>query len=412
MKSVSNLLLAAIFAASTATAADWSGYRGPNQDGVCTEKVKLNWPGSGPKVVWKAPTDSGFSSLAVAGGKAFTLVKREIQGEPRETCVALDAHTGKEVWFADLAVGKRYSGGGDGDGPRSTPAVSDGLLYAFTPDLVLHCLDAQTGKKVWTKDLIKEHDGRNIQWNNAASPVVDGDLVLVAGGGAGQSLLGINKTTGEVVWKSGDETITHAMPVVGTILGQRQVIFFCKSGLVAVSAKGGKELWRFSYDFKVATAVSPVICGNIVFCSAGYGVGGGACKITGQGTRLIATELYRNIKPLQDLWSTPVLKDGYLYGMFSFKAFGKGPLKCVEVATGEIKWEQPGFGAGQVILVNDKLLALSDNGDLVVVKASPIGYKEIARTKAVGGKCWSTPALSDGRIYVRSTTEAACLDVQ
>ena len=106
-----------------------------------------------------------------------------------------------------------------------------------------------------------------------------------------------------------------------------------------------------------------------------------------------------------------MFKDGHLYGMFSFKEFGKGPMKCVEVATGKIKWEQPGFGAGQVILVNDKVLALSDSGDLIVVEATPTAFKEVARTKAVGGKCWSTPALSNGRIYVRSTTEAACLDV-
>jgi outer membrane protein assembly factor BamB len=104
-------------------------------------------------------------------------------------------------------------------------------------------------------------------------------------------------------------------------------------------------------------------------------------------------------------------KDGYLYGMFSFKKYGVGPLKCVELATGKVVWEQPGFGAGNVILVGDKLVALADNGTLVVAEATPAAYKEVSRTKAVAGKCWSTPALSDGRIYVRSTKEGACLDV-
>jgi len=191
------------------------------------------------------------------------------------------------------------------------------------------------------------------------------------------------------------------------------VIFFCQSGLVSVAAKDGKALWKFPYDFKTSTAASPVVCGDIVYCSAGYGVGGGACKITRSGNGFTATGLYQvpGNKMIANHWSTPVFKDGYLYGMFSFKDYGKGPLKCVEVPTGKVKWEQPGFGAGQVILVNDKILALSDKGDLAVVQATPTAYKELARTKAVNGKCWSTPALANGRIYVRSTKEGVCLDV-
>ena len=275
----------------TAIATDWCGYRGPNQDGISNETVNLNWTADGPKVVWKAATKNGFSSFAVVGGKAFTLVNRDLHGSP-----------GKSVWHWTPRPA-RSSGWPTSPSARAITAaatatardprrpISEGLVYTFTPDLVLHCHDAETGKTVWTKDLIKEHAGHNIGWNNAASPVIDGDLVFVAGGGPGQSLLGIAKKTGKVAWKTGSETMTHAMPVVGTILGQRQVIFFCKSGLVAVATDSGKELWRFPYDYKTATAVSPVICGDIVYCSAGYGIGGGACKITKNGARFIATEL-------------------------------------------------------------------------------------------------------------------------
>ncbi len=406
-------LLAVLVAGTFAThAADWPQYRGPNQDGLSTEKVSLNWSDAGPKAVWKTPTKNGFSSFAVSGGKVFTLVNRELEGAKREIVVALDAGTGKELWFADIALGAGYSGGGDGDGPRSTPTVSDGMVYAFTPDLVIHCLDAQTGKKVWTRSLLQEHAGKNIQWNNAASPVVDGNLVFVAGGGPEQSLLGLNKKTGEVVWKTETQTITHATPTVATILGERQVIFFCKSGLVSVSTKDGKALWKFPFRFNVSTAISPVVSGDIVYCSAGYDVGSGACRISKGGDGFTATQLYKipGNKPIANHWSTPVAKDGFLYGMFSFKEFGTGPLKCVELATGQVKWEKFGFGAGNIILVGDKVLALSDKGELVVVEAAPDAYKEVRRAKVVGGKCWSTPALSNGRIYVRSTTEGACLE--
>ncbi|MDD5522724.1 MAG: PQQ-binding-like beta-propeller repeat protein [Kiritimatiellae bacterium] len=393
-------------------AADWPQYRGPNQDGIYPEKVNLNWPTGGPKVIWKVPTQNGFSSFAVVGNKVFIQVNREINGALREICVAMDAATGKELWFTDMGIGKYDGGAGPGDGPRSTPTVNDGMVYTFNQHLVLFCLDAATGKLVWSKDLMKDHAGRNIGWKSAASPVVDGNLVFVAGGGPGQSFLASNKKTGEIVWKVEDEIITHSTPVVATILDVRQVIFFVKSGLVSVAPGDGKLLWKFPFNFKVSTAISPVVSGDIVYCSAGYDVGSGACKISREGSGLKATEMWKipGNKPIANHWSTPVCKDGYLYGMFSFKQFKTGPMKCVELATGKVMWEQPGFGPGNVILVNNKLLALADDGQLVLIEAVPTAYKEIARVQAVTGKSWSTPAFSDGRVYVRSAKEGTCLD--
>jgi outer membrane protein assembly factor BamB len=414
-----DVFFAVMLAASLSTittlglATEWPQYRGPNQDGISTESTKLDWDAGGPKVVWKVPMNLGLSSFSINGGKAFTQIVRDIKGAPREICLALDAATGHEQWFADIAVGEGYSGAGEGDGPRSTPTVSDGMVYLLTPDLVVHCLKAQTGKRIWTRDLVKKHAGRNIGWNSAASVAVDGELAFVGGGGPGQSLLGLNKRTGAVVWKGYNEIITHSTPVVATIHGQRQVIFFLKSGLLSLSTKDGKALWRFPFKFSTSSAISPVVSGNIVYCSAGYGIGGGACEITRVGDDFTAKVLW--VIPgnllVANHWSTPVCKDGHLYGMFCFKKFKTGPLKCVELATGKIKWEKPGFGQGNVILVGDRLLALADDGQLVVVEATPTAYKEIARTKAVEGKCWSTPAFSDGRIYVRSAREGVCLDV-
>lgn len=390
---------------------DWAQYRGPKQDGISTEDIKPDWGPGGPRVLWTVPANTGFSSLAICAGRAFTQVVREIDGRPREICLALDAATGKELWFADIGLGKGYSGGGDGDGPRSTPTISDGMVYLFTPEMVVHCVDAATGKHIWVHDLIEENEGRNIGWRSAASAVVDGDLVFVGGGGPGQSLLALDKKTGEVVWKGQDEIVTHSTPIVATIHGRRQVIFFLKSGLLSLAVADGRQLWRFDFPFNVSTAITPVVSGDIVYCSAGYGVGGGACRVVKRGDGFTAKELWyiSGNKQVANHWSTPVCKDGYLYGMFCFKKFKNGPLKCVELATGKIMWEQPGFGQGNVTLVGDRLLALTDYGDLAVVEARPQAYKEIARTKAIKGKCWSTPSLSDGRVYLRSTSEAKCL---
>jgi outer membrane protein assembly factor BamB len=186
-----------------------------------------------------------------------------------------------------------------------------------------------------------------------------------------------------------------------------------QSGLVSLEAGSGKLLWKFAFPYRTATGCSPVVSGDIVFVTAGYGIGGAACQVKKTDSGFEASELWRvkGDNLVASLWSTPVCKDGYLYGMISFKKFGKGPLKCVDLKTGEVKWEQPGFGAGNVLLVGNNLIALADDGEVVLVEASPQGYKELARTKAIVGKCWSTPALSNGHLYVRSTKEAACLDL-
>jgi outer membrane protein assembly factor BamB len=334
--------------------------------------------------------------------------------------VAHDAATGKEVWSAPLNFPK-YDGGGDsgtpdnkgGDGPRSTPTIIGNNVCVLSSQLVLACFDGANGNVLWKRDLVAEHAGRNIQWQNAASPLFAGGLIYVGGGGPGQSLLAVDPKDGRVVWKAFDEKITHATPVAVNIHGQGQIIFFLQSGLLAVEPKTGRELWRYSFDYKTSTAASPVVSGDIVYCSAGYGVGAGAVRITKEGLGFKATELYRSRgnKPLANHWSTPVVKDGYLYGMFQFKEYGDGPVKCVDIKDGSVKWEKAGFGPGNVILAGDQVLALSDAGELVLMAAEPGAYKEIARADVLDGKCWTTPVLANGRIYVRSTTEAACYDV-
>jgi len=414
---VLSLGLAAVL---TAGAADWPQYRGPNHDGTTAEKV-AKWPAAGPKVLWKVPTPTGFSSFAVSQGKAFTVVKRNVEGADREVCVALDANTGQELWASPVGLAK-YQGGGDdgakdnkgGDGPRSTPSVGGKLVYVLNAQLRLAALDLGTGKEVWAKDLIKEFNGRNIGWLNAASPLLDGDLVFVAGGGPGESLLAFKQKDGALAWKGQDEKITHATPTLATIAGVRQVIFFMQSGLVSVAADSGRLLWKHKFDFSVSTAASPVVGGDIVYCTAGYGVGSAAIKLVKTGEAFAVRELWRlkGNKPVANHWSTPVFLNGHLYGIFGFKDYGTGPMKCVELATGKVMWEQKGFGSGQVILVGNQVLALSDDGELVLVDAQPQAYTEVARAKVLAGKCWSTPVLSGGRVYARSTQEAVCLEVR
>lgn len=398
-----------------ADAAAWPQFRGTN-NGIApalpvadASKIQLT-------KLWSIPTDSGFSSFAVAGTQAFTLVSRG----GKETLVSLDIKSGKEQWAQTLADAK-YDGGGDsgsrenkgGDGPRSTPAVNDGKVYVIDAQLTVYCFDAKDGKKVWAHDVLKENGGENIHWQNAASPIIDGNLILLAGGGKGQALLGLDKKTGDVKWKSEDDKMTHATPVITDMLGTHQCIFFTQTGLVSVNPQSGKVFWRAPFKYSTSTAASPVVSDDIVYGSAGYDVGAGAFKIVKNGDTFTATELWRKEgNNLANHWSTPVVKDGCLYGMFSFKKYGQGPLACVDIKTGDVKWEQAGYGPGQVILSGDTVIALNDKGEVVFVKADPTKYTELKRETLVGGKIWSYPVLAYNHLFARSTKEGGCWELK
>ena len=373
-------------------------------------------------MIWKVPLRNGFSALTVAGGKVFTLVTRQVDGADQEVCLALDAGSGKELWASPLGIAK-YDGGGDngapgnegGDGPRSTPAYDDGKVYTYSARMVLKCLNAADGKTVWACDVAAEHAGQNIRWQDASSPLIDGDLVFVAGGGPGQALLAFDKKDGHVVWKGQNVTMTHSTPVAATILGTRQVIFFTATELLSLAPGTGQVLWRFPFPTGGSSAAaSPVVSGDIVYASMAYNKGTRVYRISKNGDAFAATPLWeRSGNNEANHWSTPVCSGGYLYGIFgqAQTVFGTGPLECVDIATGQVKWSHNGFGPGGLTLVDGHVLVLSDTGDLVLVRATPEGYREDARCHAVNGKCWNYAAVSNGRIYARSTREGACLDV-
>ena len=393
---------------SVAWADAWPQYRGALGDGKSSESIGSVGE---PKEVWKVPTSLGFSSFAVANGRAFT----QIQVNDQETILALDANSGSKLWSKPLGASDWRGGGGagtpdnkGGDGPRSTPSTDGDHVFVYDAHLLLSCYDAKTGDLLWKRDVLEEFAGRNIKWHNATSPLLDGDKIYVGGGGAKQSFLAFDKNTGKAIWKSGDEEITHATPTLTSIDGKKQIIFFVQSGLVSVDPESGNELWRQKYDFSVSTAASPLAEGNLVYCSAGYGVGAGLYEVSGNST---TERVWRKPSKLMNHWSTPVVHDGHLYGIFEFKKYGKAPLNCVELKTGKIKWSKKGFGPGNCILVGDKIVVLSDAGELVIAKAQTNKYEELSRTDVLEGKCWSTPAYSDGRVYIRSTVEGACLEL-
>ena len=383
-------------------ATDWPQYRGPSANGTTDESL------GGPfKQLWKIPVGTAFGSFAIVGDKAFYF---DCRG-PNEVAHAVDANTGKEFW--STPIDKTIYENEGGNGPRTTPAIADGRVFLYSTYLKLVCLDADSGKPIWSHDIAREFGrGTNSaidKWGNALSPLLQGDRVVVAGGGRDSSILAFEAKSGKLLWKTGSEIITQASPTPATIGGVPQVIFWTTSGLVSVDPQNGRWLWSQRVKFNVATAASPVVGGDVVYCSAGYGTGAHAFRITKNGDSFTSMPIWEKPGQLVNLWSTPIYHDGYLYGLYGFKEFRTMPLKCIELKTGREIWSQEGFGQGGLILAGDKLLIQGDTGQLVMVKATPAGYQELGRIHPLGGKCWQMPIFGDGKIITRSDKQAVCL---
>jgi len=418
MPTVLMTVLTTVFTiAAAAFATDWPHYRGPNWDGKTPDQINVNWPADGPKVLWKAPIgDGSFGTFAVAGDRACVFISR--RGEEGVLC--LDAKGGKEQWYTK--VGRTTDDRQGGPGPRTTPSLDGDKVYVLGTYFNLLCLNASDGKEVWSHDLAKEFQAQNdtngiVQWGNAGSPIVEGDLVLVAGGGGkGQTFLAFDKNTGKLAWKSGTEKITHATGTPATIHGVRQVIFFVQSGLVSVEPKTGRELWRFAFPFNVSTASAPVVGGengDVVYCSAAYEMGSAACRVTKNGDKFDAKEMWR-LKRSNNAnhWTTPVYYRGYLYGLYGHRGKGQAKLECRDINTGDVKWSEDAPGAGgATTMAGNKLIVQHENAQIVIVDPNPSGYRKLAAAQPLRGKAWSMAVVANGRMFARTDKEAVCLDV-
>lgn len=413
------LLMTAVLTAGSfwVGASDWPSYRGPNDDGTSLETIRTNWTEQAPAVVWRVPLDPALSSFAIQGKRAFTQVRRTRRNEQIEVAIGIDAETGRELWATPLDLALYDGGVGPDDGPRSTPAVDGDRVFVITSYLWLACLDAANGAVIWSQDLKQIYNARNIPWQSAASPLVEGDLVILNSNAQGtESLMAVHKDTGELVWRRHNDHLTHATPVRATIGGVRQTVFLAQSGLVSILPADGTVLWRYPLFYNgISVAASPVISDNLVYISRAYAgslsspqAGAVVIKVNESAGKFTASQLWSTPNRLMNHWATPVALNGHLFGIYGQSDV---KLKCIEFATGVEKWSQDGFGYGSVVAVNGKILALSDQGELVLVEPTPTAYTPIDRFRPLNGKCWNVPAISNGRLYVRSTLEAVCLDV-
>ncbi len=393
--------LAIIVLLAPAGRADWRSYRGPMQTGVSAEKgIRADFPADGPKVLWKANVGVGTSSMTISAGRVFTMGNRG--GKDHVLC--LDAKSGREIWnhAFPLDLDKRNFEGGT----AATPTIDGNRVYTVSHQGDLFCLDAASGRKIWYQHYQRDFGGRRPQWGFAGSPTVAGNLLILDVGGKGASTVALDKTTGKVVWKSGDDEAGYATPVVATIGGRPTVVVFKASDLVGLELKSGRELWRTkwktNYDVNAAT---PIVVGDRIFISSGYGSGCALIEISGGN----AVEKWRN-KNLKAHFNSPAFSNGYLYGIDD-QANPKAPLVCLDFATGQEKWSERNVG-GALIAADGKLLILSERGELIIAEETSAAFRPLMRAQVLGKRCWVQPALAAGQLYCRNNEgDLVCLSV-
>jgi enterochelin esterase-like enzyme/outer membrane protein assembly factor BamB len=397
--------LAAVVAAPGAAAPDsWPGLRGPDHAGGVLQASLFTGKETGLEIGWKRALGSGYSSVAVSGGKVVTMFA---DGEA-DVLAAFDTGSGEELWR--YRVGDTYPGhDGSHDGPISTPLIGDGRVYGLGPRGHLFAVDLGTGEEIWAKDLVEDQQADPPYYGFGTTPaLLDGVLVVEIGSPEGRAVAGFDAGTGEVRWTAIDDKIDYQSPIAAMIGGRMQVVLAGGSKLVGIDPKTGKVLWSYDHEgdgrAMSSASIIPVPVGDGRFL----------IKNKIDATTLVAVRPGKEVEyEVEPVWSTnvlkssyvtPVYRDGYLYGMTG-RIF-----TCVNAENGEIVWRSREPGDGFPTLVGDKLVILTKPGSLHVAEASPEGYRELARLDLFEEHSWSEVAFAGGHLYARSMGYLARID--
>jgi outer membrane protein assembly factor BamB len=389
--------------------ADWPQWRGPNRDDISTETGLLkSWPEGGPRRVWLfEDCGLGYAGPAVIGNRLYIMGARE----GTEQLLAIDVESGEEQWAAP--IGELYENDWGG-GPRGTPTVDGGLVYALGGQGTLICARADNGQVVWTKAM-QDLGGATPNWGYCESPLVYEDKVICTPGGEHGSLAALNKETGEVVWHSTELTsgAHYSSIVVMPHAGHTDLVQLLPDQLVAVNAQTGKLLWTVPWPKPVAAIPTPIVRDQFVYCTSAYGTG---CMLVEVGADHAARKAYEN-KVMKNKHGGVILVGDHLFGHSDGVGWVRQDFK-----TGEQLWrERDAMEAGAVGYADGMFYCVGeDTGDVALVGPSAEGWKENGRFKlepqsgqrAERGKIWTHPVICDGRLYLRDQNLVYCYDVR
>jgi outer membrane protein assembly factor BamB len=405
---------------TTTTSDDFPQFLGPERSGwIQGPELARDWQTNPPKQLWKRPVGAGWSSFAAVNGFAVTLEQRG-----KEECVTCyEIETGNPVWIH--AIEARHESVLGGIGPRSTPTIYEGRIYALGATGVLQCLDG-SGKLIWSDDLRKRYgisdaeDEEHVMFGHAASPLIVDSLVVVPGGGfqgKAKNLVAFDRETGQLAWEAENrlpngeaDQICYASPALTTLAGRRQIIIVNETTVSGHDPATGQRLWSHPWPGQSngnATASQAVPVGeNRVLLTKGYGGGGELIELHSDGKgEMTVTSVWRNPRVLQTKFSNVVVHNGHVF------ALSEGILESVALETGTRSWKKGRYGYGQILGVGDLLLALSEEGELHLVELNPKELVELGPIQALSGKTWNTICLYGKRLLVRNGEEAACFEI-
>jgi len=384
----------------SAAASDWPRLLGPAGTGFSDETgINKDWAKKKPALLWKVPlSDDGYAGPSVADGKVFIMDHKGADDVVR----AFNLVTGKQTWEFSYPDTKENVHGFS----RGTPAFDNGKLYTCSRNGVLNCLNAADGKKTWSRDLVTELKGVPPKWMMAASPLIDGDRVLVSAGGATATIVALNKATGEIIFNAGNGDAcgyTSIAPAT-VVAGKKVYLVYTGQNLLGCDAANGRIIWSAPWENnRKINAAMPIITGDgTIFITSNYGLGSALVRVT-DGKAGIA---WKNTG-LHARFNTPLLHGGHIYGI------GEGYMVCINPADGKTTWKQGGFESGGLVGIEDVALAFDGKGgDLVLVKLEPEAYTELGRFTPLGGQSWTAPIIAHGKLIVRNKAQMACFDLK
>ncbi len=411
------LVLAALATSSGVLADDWPQWRGPRRDGKSAETGLLTeWKEGGPPLAWQASgLGGGFSSLAITGGRIYTMGDLEGgEAEGGQHVLALDAANGKVVW--KTRIGPKWED--EYGGSRATPTVDGGQVFAVSTEGEVVCLEAATGKQVWSRSLAKDFGGRMMEirgthWKFSESPLVDGDAVIVTPGAKAAALVALDRKTGAERWRTalpdlgpkGADGAGYSSVVISHGAGVKQYVQLLGRGLVGVDAKTGKFLWGYNKVANdVANIPTPLVDGDHVFTATGYGAGGALLELRKNGDGVAANEVYFLAgDTFQNHHGGMILDHGFV---FAGTGHNKGFPVSLKLADGKLAWgpiRNQGQGSAAVTFADGHLYMRYQNGLVLLVEATPEGYREKGSFKIpnVNHPSWSHPVVAGGKLFLR-----------
>ncbi len=378
---------------------DWPQFLGPHRNcKVEQPRLARDWKAQPPQRLWLQPVGPGWSGFAVVGSRAIT---QEQRGE-NETVICYDVLSGAPLW--SHAYPAHFRSPLAGEGPRATPTVAGQRVYALGSTGVLSCLDLETGKLLWSKDILRDNEARNNEWGMSCSPLVVDDLVVVSAGGRNnRSLVAYRAGTGEFAWGAGADGAGYSSPCLVTLAGVVQILIFNSGGVSAHDPATGTNLWKYRWPGGHPHVSMPVVIPeDRLLVSSGYGFGSELVRIQKNAGGALSTARIWKSNRLKAKFTNLIYRDGFIYGL------DDGIMVCLDASTGEQRWKEGRYGHGQEILVGDVLLVTAESGEVILLDPNPEASRELTRFAALKGKTWNPPALAGQYLLVRNDKEAAC----